>query len=113
MQFNREKYISGDYDITSLDEVVCASKASSLKGLDWNLFIKDYVIKELRKDFLEIKDFNLIKELMTFVPLLQLGMFSTLTHILENTNFENPTLENLRVRWVKILPEANDIKSEG
>jgi hypothetical protein len=35
-------------------EVVIANRALQVSGLDWNLFIKDYVIRELRKDLMKI-----------------------------------------------------------
>ncbi len=39
MQFNRNKYMSGDFDISNRDEVRNAYYAQQYKGLEWNYYL--------------------------------------------------------------------------
>jgi hypothetical protein len=81
-------------------------------GLDWNLFIKDYVIRELRKDLMKIDGIAEGLQLMQYVPFLTLGMFNTCAVMLNSMSFEDSKLESFRLKWIPLLVSANDIKDE-
>jgi len=112
MQFNRDKYLLGEYDLSSSIECTNANKAKVISQLDWNLFIKDYVIRELRKDLMKIDGIAEGLQLMQYVPFLTLGMFNTCAMLLSQVTFTNETLEAIRLKWIPLLVSANDIDDE-
>jgi hypothetical protein len=112
MQFNRDKYLLGEYDLSSSIECTNANKAKVISQLDWNLFIKDYVIRELRKDLMKIDGIAEGLQLMQYVPFLTLGMFNTCAILLSQETFTNETLEAIRLKWIPLLVSANDIDDE-
>ena len=112
MQFNRNEYLKGNFDATSQDEVTIANRATKLSGLEWNLFINNYIIKCLRSDLMYIA-IGSASSLMQYVPMIQLGMFHTVSSLLSATSFTDEKLEAFRTKWIPLFQSANDIEEEA
>src|SRR5574344_236460 len=107
--FNRDDYLNYKYDSSSSIECKNYNMASELSGLDWNLYIKDYVLRQMREDLMKL-DTSSCTTVLQYIPMLELGMFNTVAAALNATTYTNTDLEALRVKWIPLLKSANDIK---
>lgn len=111
MNFNRKKFLSGEYDYESPRERkiywdVC--NRPDLSGLEWNMYIKDYVLFCIRSDLLKV-DVSLMQPIIQFIPLIELGMFNTVADTILQMKFTEPVLLIFVKKWEPLLREANDI----
>lgn len=112
MQFNRTEYKNGNYDKTSHDEMMNEVQSRSREGLDWNIYISNYVLKCLRSDLMYMT-IGSASSLMQYVPMIQLGMFHTVSSLLSATSFTDEKLEAFRTKWIPLFQSANDIEEEA
>lgn len=112
MQFNRDEYLKGNFDASSEDEITIANRATKISGLEWNLYISNYVLKYLRSDLMYIA-IGSASSLMQYVPMIQLGMFHTVSSLLSATSFTDEKLEAFRTKWIPLFQSANDIEEEA
>ena len=75
------------------------AKALECSGLDWNMFIKDYVLRGMREDLMKL-DASSCTTLFQYIPILELGMFNTVAAALNATTYTNTDLEALRVNYI-------------
>lgn len=112
MQFNRNGYLNGEYDLSSQEERKNAYYANERKGLEWNNYIKDYFKKCLGD---AIGTFNFSWELcLPFVnlgPFIDLGLFIQASEFLKSQpDTDDPTFNEYKNLWVERLKSADDYK---
>lgn len=109
MQFNRNKYLVSDFDLDNEDEIKNAYYAQQYKGLDWNNYIKNYVIKCLSDaigtygfEYKDIQDFIGVGEYINF------GLFIQAANYLDSLETDNENLKIYKALWSERLSEADD-----
>lgn len=112
MTYSKKKYLSGEYDYTNPEEIKIYQEIvkNNLSGIEYNLFIKDYIIKKIRYDLYDFDFINSpnIQQLASLLlPLILVGMFDTSKQIL--MNYDMGDLSYLKDNWIKTLEEADDI----
>lgn len=107
MQFNKDEYLKGNFDASSEDEIIIANKATKISGLEWNLYIKNYIIKYI-SSLLSAYSYSIVSPFVTLSSFLEFGLFSQAIEYLNAQNCGNTQLETIRDGLVKILKEADD-----
>ena len=110
--YNRTEYLNGNYDKGSAIEEHAYAKALECSGLDWNMYIKDYILRNMREDLMKL-DVSACSALLQYIPMLELGMFNTVAAALSAATYTDASLEALRVKWIPLLKSANDISAES
>lgn len=109
MQFNRNKYLVSDFDLDNENEIKNAYYAQQYKGLDWNNYIKSYIIKCLA-DAIETYSFG-YKDLKEFVEVgeyINFGLFIQAADYLDSLETDNENLKIYKTLWSERLREADD-----
>lgn len=108
MQFNRNEYLKGNFDATSQDEVTIANRATKLSGLEWNLYIKNYIIKYI-SSLLSTYSYSIVAPFVSLSSFLEFGLFSQAIEYLNAQSCGNTQLEAIRDGLINILKNADDI----
>lgn len=108
MQFNREEYLNGNYDLTNNNEIDAATQAKFKSDLAWNMYISNYVLFCLREDLMSLP-FSKLTSMTSLIPLLQLGMFNTAGTLLTASVGSDDGLDEFRYKWIDLFAKANDI----
>lgn len=111
MTFNRDKYLSGDFDCSSMDENRNAYNAQIYKGLEWNFYIKDYIIKYIGS-ILSSYNYSVVEPFANISAFLSFGLFSQAIDFLNAQNCGNVQLETIRDGLASLIKDADDTDSE-
>lgn len=109
MQFNREEYLKGNFDISSSEERKNAYYANTLIGLDWNNYIKKY-FKDCMGDAIGTfeYDYQLIIPFATVGSLVDFGLFKQAAEYLKTLESDNEEFNVNKNLWVERLLSADD-----
>lgn len=109
MQFNRNKYMSGDFDISNRDEVRNAYYAQQYKGLEWNYYIKDYVKKCLGNAIGTFEyDWKKIQPFANLGAFIDFGLFNQAADYLDTLETDDDEFNTNKALWSARLRTADD-----
>lgn len=111
MQFNRDKYLAGEFDNSDINELKNYNTALTKSGVEWNMYISQYLLLKIREDLLAF-DASQLTPILSYIPLLYIGMFNTAGAMLYSTDFGNEDINKFKEKWVPFILSANDIKDE-
>ena len=109
MQFNRNKYISGDFDLTNQDEIKNAYYAQQYKGLDWNNYIKDYLKRCLGDAIGTFSyDWKKVQPFANLGPFIDFGLFNQAADYLDTLESDDDGFNTNKALWSARLRAADD-----
>lgn len=118
MTFNRDDYLIGNFNKSSKDEVRNFNATADNKGIDWNNYIKDYLIKMLSVDICEI-DTEIFLSSISFadftviILLLQSGLFGLAATKLATLSCTEDSLVALKDKWEPLIIAADDTLNDS
>lgn len=109
MQFNRNEYLAGNFDINNNQEKMNAYYAQEKKGLDWNNYIKDY-LKRCLGDAIGTFDYpwQLVQPFANLGPFIEFGLFNQAADYLETLESDDAGFNANKTLWCARLRSADD-----
>ena len=108
--YRREHWLSNNG--TNPRENALHNEANRLSGNDWNMYVKDIILHDLREDSLaEQIDSMTMTQVFNLIPVVQMGMFDTAVRLLDDMieNITNEKSAKWLRKWQNAFIEADGI----
>lgn len=109
MQFNRNEYLDGNFDHSSVKERENAYYAEQYKGLEWNNYIAPYFKFYLGNTIGSFGySYSIMKSFADVGTFIDMGLFAQAAEALSNVDTGNETINANLAKWVEYLKKADD-----